>query len=128
MGTGPQETLFTTFCFPVASTFAKMGLLTFGGGSMGCVWPSWRVELACGQPQPAGRGAPPGRRPGRRSWRQSSQAAGPAEENRLSGKVPPLTAAPTTTNPGPAWHAAAQDPLNPGSREGCPHVSGTRSS
>lgn len=102
VGRGPQGTLFTTFCFSVVSTFAKMGLLTFGGGSMGCVWPrAGRVGAACGQPQRAGGWAPPGRRLGsgsehraRPGARARTQAAIPVEENGLSGEAPPFIAAP----------------------------------
>lgn len=64
---GGAGTLFTHFCFSVASTFAKTGLLTFGGlgrgGSLGRVWPgAWQAEVPPGAATRAGGWARPGRR------------------------------------------------------------------
>lgn len=66
-GSRRGRTLFTHFCFSVASTFAKTGLLTFGGlgrgGSLGRVWPgAWQAEVPPGAATRAGGWARPGRR------------------------------------------------------------------
>jgi hypothetical protein len=55
-GTGGWGSLFTSFCFSVASTFAKMGLLTFRGGKHElCVAVLGRQRRrTCGQPQGSG--------------------------------------------------------------------------
>lgn len=49
MGRGAPGSLLTAFCFSVASSFAKTGLLTFGGGVGG------GARAVCG-PEPAGGG------------------------------------------------------------------------
>lgn len=89
-GEAAPGTVFTPFCFSVASAFAKMGLLTFGGSS-GCVWPgARRAKLALGKLQ--GQAGGP-------TW----EAAGRGSEHRaclwvvcvpapgLAGRHPPAT-------------------------------------
>lgn len=131
-GRGPQGSLFTTFCFSVASTFAKMGLLTFSGGSRGLVWPrARRVEAVCGQPQRLAGVAPPGRQPG---WRLRLPTPGatahrPQPPRRMGRRVMDQheEQLPRARHR-PRLHTEARDDSNPGSMQGFPHASGTGSS
>lgn len=133
-GRGPQGSLFTTFCFSVASTFAKMGLLTFSGGSRGHVWPrARRGEAVCGQPQrPAGAPHLGGGRGGDSDSQLPTPGATahrPQPPRRMGRRVMDQheEQLPRARHR-PRLHPEARDVSNPGSMQGCPHASGTGSS